>query len=179
MKKQFYIILATLLISVLSVAQSGKRKPSSIDIKSSHEIIFYAKSELGFSDMGKIVEYQGSLVQINEPNSNLNEADLYKFPKESRTLITTKICSEYVEKIFGKAEDRSLKVDKTVQLFQTPVGKACDFQMTDSYHHAKLPYRYAVIGFVHGRLIALVWSFDQKITTENVEQLKTFWKSLK
>lgn len=170
---------ATFIFCIAPALAESKRKPSSIDIKSTTEIIFFAKKDLGFSDLGKIKEYQGVLEQVNEARIDLSSADLYKFPRENKTIMTAALCNTYADKIFGPADKRTLKIQKSLVLFNTPVGKACEFQLTDSYHHAKLPYTYVISGFIHARLIALVWNFEKPVTPENLEKLKVFWLTLK
>lgn len=175
MKKLFFTIL---LFSLFAQGKS-QRKPSSIDIKSADEIVFYAKSEMPFSDMGKISEYQGNLVQLNEPSAQFGEADLYWFATESTTVMTKKLCNRYADQIFGSEKDRSLKINDSIQLFETTVGPACDYKLADTYAHAKRPFAYVITGFIHGRLTALVWALSQAPNSEDSAKLRLFWKTLK
>ena len=75
MMTKIYILLtsALFLFYGAGAAADSKRKPSPIDIKSTTEIVFFAKKDLGFSDLGKIKEYQGVLEQINEVLEILGE----------------------------------------------------------------------------------------------------------
>lgn len=155
------------------------KKPSPIDLRSSQGIIFYSKQEMTFSDMGKISEYQGMLVRPNEATQSLRSADLYKFPKETKIKMTIELCQKYADRIFGRQEKRSLKLNQALKLFNTPVGQACEFQMTDSYTKAQRRYRYVISGFIHGRLIALVWSFPQLPSSEVVNGLQGFWQTIR
>lgn len=172
------IFLFLILSSLFSMAES-KRKPSSIDITSSQEIVFYAKETEPFSDFGKIQEFKGVLVQLNETDEQLANAQLYKFPNEEKSMMTQAICNGYADKIFGPEPTRTLRINKSLVLFDTPVGKACEYLLTDTYAHAKRRYAYVITGFIHGKLYSLVWAFYRLPTAEETSKLKTFWKTLK
>lgn len=173
---QFLLLYIAISVSVFA---AEKRKPSSIDITSTNEVAFYAKKNFEYSQIGKIKQYQGVLIQLNESSSDLNAADLYQFPTEDKIKMDSGLCNSYLEKIFGNEADRSLKLTSAVTLFDSPVGKACDFQLTDNYSRARLGYRYTIIGFVHGRMMGLVWNLYEVPKEETKKKLQNFWKTLK
>ncbi len=174
--RSFLFLLSSISIIVLAVEN---RKLSSIDLTSANEIAFYAKKNFEFSQIGKIPEYQGILIQLNEASTDLNAADLYQFLAEDKIKMDQNLCVIYLEKIFGQDAPRSLKLKNGIHLFHTPVGNACDFQLTDTYQQAQLAHRYTIIGFVHGRLVALVWSLREPPQEKTKVKLQDFWKTLK
>lgn len=173
---KLFFVLVFLSVGVQALEN---RKPSSIDLKSSNEIVFYSKKDNPFSDMGKIDEYQGTLVLLNEASAALGSADLYKFPKETAIKMTKSLCRLNADKIFGPEPERSLKMNESMVLFDTAVGKACEYKLTDTYAHAKRPHAYVISGFIHGRLVTLVWALIEAPSNEATAKLRQFWKSLK
>ncbi len=178
MKNNLYILMVVLISASIALG-SVKRRPSSIDLTSIEEIIFTSKKDLPYSDMGKSEEYVGSIMQLSETSEQLMSSDLYKFPKENSTRMTAKLCSQYVSKIFGPEKKRSLRLKSPVSLFDTSVGKACEFQLNDQYESSKIPFRYVLVGFIHGRLKALVWNLNSEPDTQSKIKLQLFWKTLK
>ncbi len=151
---------------------------STIDIKSKEEIVIYDKNEILFSDVGKIKEFRSVLVQLNQTNNELSKSDLYLFSDENKISMTLDLCEKYITKIFGAPEISGLQWKNTQSLFDTSTGKACDFQAKDSAVKSKIPVRYGIIGFIHGKLIASVWQLNS-LGAENQTLLQKFWKTLR
>ncbi len=174
------ILLALILILPFQNAIAfGKRKSSHIDLRSKEEMVFYSKKDMLLSEIGKIAEFQGVLVRENQPLYELRSADLYQFSNEKKISMSVRLCNFYADKIYGDAKKRSLKLERTPALFQTTVGQACTFMLKDSFADASRPYRLAMVGFVHGRLIALTWNLSDKPTDRILEDLQSFWKTIK
>lgn len=171
------ILIYFLLLSLSS--QAAQKKSSKIDIKSTSDMVFFSKEDSALSSIGKIKEFQGTIIHAAEVNQDLSSSDLYKFPDESAITISPELCSKYADKMFGPADKRVLKLQGSFQLFETPTGKACEFQLKDTYEKARMPYRYTIVGFVHGKLIALMWGLFENPSASDKEKLKNFWKTLK
>ncbi|MBC7420547.1 MAG: hypothetical protein H7328_07450 [Bdellovibrio sp.] len=148
-------------------------------MKSSNEIAFYAKKDLPFSEFGKIDEFEGQLVRLDEEAVQFSMADLYRFRGEARSKMSEQLCNTYADKIFGPESDRALKMKDSLVLFDTAVGKACAYKLKDTYARAKKPYAYAISGFIHGRLTILVWTLSRSPADDEVAKLRNFWKTLK
>ncbi len=173
------LLILILILPFQSALGFGKRKPSQINLRSKEEIVFYSKKDIPLSEIGKIDEFQGVLVRESQPLYDLRSADLYKFPIEKKISMSLELCSSYADKIYGDEKKRSLKTVVAPALFQTSVGPACALILRDSFEDASRPYRFAIVGFVHGRLIALTWNLSDKPTTEMLEDLHNFWKTIK
>ena len=172
-------LILTILFFSNSVHAEEIRPKSPTHLKSSHEIIFYDKKDLGFTKIGKIKEYAGILEKLDETKVSLQQPDLYLFPKEQKTAMTVQLCNRYADKIFGPSAGRTLKLDNTLKLFSTRIGNACEFRLIDSYTKSKLPHNYVILGFIHAQLTALVWTLENPISVESAEKMKNFWKTLK
>ncbi|MBC7740653.1 MAG: hypothetical protein H7061_00550 [Bdellovibrionaceae bacterium] len=172
------ILISILLIQLVAHGRV-KRKPSAIDIKSSEEILFIDKKEAAFSDMGKSTDYAGQLVQLSETSAELMNSDLYKFKNESATQVSVRLCEKYLVELFGTEKKRSLQLKTPIQLIDTAVGKACALQLNDAYEHAAIPFRYVIVGLIHGRATGLVWNLYKIPSESTTAKLQSFWKSLK
>ena len=173
------ITLVFLLLAANSVFADLIRPTSPTHLKSSHEILFYQKKDLGFTKVGKIKQYAGIIEKLDETKRSLQQSDLYLFPKEQQTAVTVQLCNRYADQIFGPAEGRTLKIENTLKLFSTRVGNACEFRLIDSYPLSKLPHNYVILGFIHAQLTALVWTLENPISVESADKMKSFWNSLK
>ncbi len=146
--------------------------------KSKDDIAIYSKNEIAFSDIGKIKDYFGILIQAKESERQLAQADIYVFNNEQKISIDQALCGSYTDKIFGSESETGLKVEKKINLFKTPTGQSCEILLKDNDRSAKIPYRYVIAGFVHGRSVALVWQLNS-VTDEDKAKLKTFWLALR
>lgn len=146
------------------------------DLKSSEEIEIKLKKNLIYSDMGKIPEFVGIL---NRQTTHFSTSDLYKFGAETKIAMTLELCEKYLDKIFGPTGKRSLKLKGATSLFDTRKGAACSAQLHRPGSSARFPHRYVLIGFVHADVYALVWSMTKAASTEENDELKNFWKTLK
>lgn len=173
------LLTLLLTISVQSAFAENIRPKSPTHLKSSHEIVFYDKKDLGFAKVGNIKQYAGIIEKLDETKVSLQQADLYLFPQEQKTTMTVRLCNRYADKIFGPSESRTLKLNNTLKLFSTRIGNACEFRLIDSYTQSKLPHNYVIIGFIHAQLTALVWTLENPISVESAEKMKNFWKTLK
>ena len=172
--------LIGVLISVLSaIAVNAKEIKINSNLKfyTNEEYIFHPKDESPMSDMGKIPEYQGVLVQPIEPNPDLATADLYTFEKENKITLTEDLCQTYITKIFGDSKTRKVPIKQTTELFKTNTGKSCAVTIQDSA--AKKQYRHSIIGFAHGQLITMVWTQSTQPTEKSKNSQKKFYESLK
>ena len=169
-------IVFTFFFCCLSVASDSIQEK--LGLKSIEDIQIYGKNEILFSDVGRAEEFQGILIQLNQPNHELSKADLYIFSQETKIAMTENLCTTYVKNIFGDSKQTGLVLASKLTLFETSTGKACEFQLNDSDAKAKIPIRYVIAGFVHGRMTALVWQL-YKLSDENKLKLQKFWKSLR
>lgn len=151
---------------------------STLDLKSKEEIAIYDKNEILFSDVGKIKEFKAVLVQLNQSQNELSKSDLYLFSEENKISMSLDLCEKYIIEIFGAPEVSGLQWKNTQRLFETSTGSACDFQAKDVAAKSKIPVRYGIIGFIHGKLIASVWQLNS-LGNENQTLLQKFWKTLR
>lgn len=179
MISKIFSILIIGLFSSFTYAAGAKRTLASVGIKSKDDVVFYDKTDVAFSDMGKIDEFQGILVQQNQTKTDLAQADLYLFDKEDKIAVTNEICQKYVTKIFGPANKRKLQAGKSLQIFKSHTGHSCDFTLKDPQAHASIPNQYGLVGFLNGHLITLIWQLDQPVTDEVRQNFRKFWDKLR
>lgn len=181
MKKHFFFIFIIGFAFVASATgmSKGAEDLATPEIKSTEEVVFYNKKVNPFSDQGKIAEYQGILIQQNQPKKDLNQSDVYFFPKEPKIAMTSLLCESYVDKIFGPKDRRVIKLKDGVKLFDSHTGKTCELSLIDPDQHALIPVKHAMMGFLHGRLTTLVWQLDQVPSAETTEKLHKFWETLR
>lgn len=182
MKKQNsiqFIVFLVLFFSSMAYSANMKRTLASIGIKSSEEIIFRDKKDILFSETGKIDQYQGVLIQLSQPKSQFAQSDLYLFENESEIKMTASMCDKYISKIFGSKEKRVLKISEKLQIFKSHTGDTCDMALSDPESHALINSQYVLFGFLHGRLVGLVWQLDQPLTPADKNKFRKFWDTLR
>ncbi|MBC7467165.1 MAG: hypothetical protein H7256_14340 [Bdellovibrio sp.] len=168
-----------LCFTVVSSAGNVKRDLASVGIKSKEAVKFYDKGEIAFSDTGKINEYQGVLVRLDEPNTSYANLDLYLFPNEPKIAMSSDLCQQYLSKLFGAAQERILKVEKTLQIYKSHTGPTCEFILADPQSHSLVPFRYVIAGFLNARLTVLAWQLREPLMAANKEKLRQFWDGLR
>jgi hypothetical protein len=149
---------------------------SQFKLYSSDDLTFQTKAGT-FSDMGKISEYQGTLHLQSESNLDLANADFYLFPKEKKISLNEEMCKSYAEKIFGDMSKRSHPIKLTTLFNKTTSGNSCQVNFKDSV--AKKPNRFSIIGFVHGQLVAMVWSLSRSPDVDSKQKMQKFFNALK
>ncbi len=174
-----FSIFLSFTLSFHLVFASAKRKPAQTDLRAKEEFIFYSKKDMSLSEIGKIDEYQGVLILSNQAHYEFRATDLYVFSNEDKISMSLELCRRSTDKIYGEDNKRSLKLVDEPLLFQTSVGQACLLRLKDTFKQAHRPFRFVMMGFVHGRLTALTWNLSKDASPAATIQLQNFWKSLK
>lgn len=175
--KPLFLIKLILISSFFTLTNSAYGK-SKLQFRTTENIEIYDKSEIPFSDFGKIKEFQGILINKSDGIKNeLSKSDIYIFPNEPKIAISENLCQNYRIKMFGKEADSGLTLGDSLKLFTTPNGKVCEFQLHDLGAKAKVPIRYIILGFIHGRMIGLVWQLSS-IDEDAKSRLQKFWQNL-
>lgn len=147
-------------------------------IQSKEEIEFLTKSENKMIGFTKTPEFTGVMVRTAQANAHLRDVDLYSFKETSKISMDEGLCKEYLSKIYGPLNEISLKVRK-VEIFSSHTGKTCEAQIENEDPQAKIPERRTVLGFVNAKPYGLVFKFSKKSTSDEQNDVRKFWDSLR
>jgi hypothetical protein len=151
------------------------------------EVPFKSKEEINFVDkktdqrlaFAEVDSFQGILKRLSQTDRDLKTANVYAFAGISEIKMTKPVCEKLLAKIFGPLDKITLKV-KNVEIFKTDIGDSCQAQVVDDYDSkALIPEQLAVLGFIHGKPMGLVFSFHKKSDAAAQDNIRAFWQGLR
>lgn len=149
-----------------------------LPFNSSENIEYQGKTNQKFLDFAKTKYFEGTITRAHEA-SDLKHLDLYAFPEYSGKSLSSAVCHQITEKIFGKISTSSLKFT-VPEIQQAHTGKVCLVQITDPDKDAKVPHRHLLIGTLHTRTYAVVLPLSKEENSVAAhESIQKFWGSLR
>lgn len=147
-------------------------------IQSKEEIDFLSKRDQKMIDFMKTPEFTGVITRTGESNANLRVVDLYTFKDVSQISMDEVLCKKLLAKIYGPLDEISLKVRK-VEIYTSHTGKTCEAQIDNEDSQAKIPERRTILGFINAKPYGLVFRFSKKSTSDEQQDVRKFWDSLR
>lgn len=151
---------------------------ASAPIQSKEEIRFTSKKEQLFLDFGKAEAFAGVMNRLYEKNKDLQDVDLYIFKENSKIGMDEELCKKLLEKIYGPLEKTHLQIKK-IELFVSHTGKTCEAQMQDNDRRATFQEFRTFIGFIKAKPYGIVFRLPKKPSEATVQDMKSFWESLR
>ena len=171
-KRSTLIILSLLVYSFSSAAEKA---PFSF----SEEVIYLSKEKNPMIDFLKTDFFIGAVSRVGVPDENEKNLDVYAFPDMKIKKITTDICLELAEKVFGPLKEIHLK-NTGQDIFRSPRnGDICELVMRDEAKGAQFKERRFYAFISDEKAYGLVGRFSKEPRIKDVEDLRKFIKGLR
>lgn len=169
MKLNHYIFILTLVLNSFSFGFELKSLDGDLELIPPEKALF--------SEIGKINSYKGIVKRINFKDSKMSMVDFYNF--ESKLIkVNKKYCADKVDEMFAIKDSEIIKI-KSFRTFKSNKGLACEIQVVDKNENISEPMsRLIIIGFLHSQPVSFVFNVS-KITDQDREEARQFWKKLR